>query len=305
MPSTHVAITGLIGTVSIRTSAKPADRRSPRRTHVGAPLRRGRVAISATIALLPNSRGLWLPALGAHAIREGSVLHRPPMTDKVERSTTSRRRIAAEIVVSILVGGVAPYVAYVLLRPTLAEVPALMIGAMFPAALELVSLARHRRLDPLSTLNLVALAVSVALVASGGSARFILIKESLVTGAIGVGFLASALLARPAHFYLSRQFMTGNLPERVARYNLAWEKVPYMHTVLRTTTVVWGAAFVIEVVVRLVLVFRLSTQQMLAVGPILFYAMLLAVIVWTVAYARRARPRVVAMLEQAQASATV
>jgi hypothetical protein len=226
------------------------------------------------------------------------------MTDKVERSTTSRRRIAAEIVVSILIGGGAPYVTYVLLRPKFGEVPALMLGAMFPAALELVSLVRHRRLDPLSTLNLVALTINVVLVASGGSARFILIKESFVTGVIGVGFLASALLARPAHFYLSRQFVTGNVPERVARYHRAWEQVPYMHTVLRTTTIVWGAAFVIEVVVRFVLVFRLSTPQMLAVGPIVFYAMLLGVIAWTVAYARRVRPRIIAMLEQAQASAT-
>jgi hypothetical protein len=104
------------------------------------------------------------------------------MTDKVERSTTSRRRIAGEIVVSILIGGGAPYVAYVVLRPRFAEVPTLVLGAMFPVALELVSLARHRRLDPVSTLNLVALTISVALVASGGSARFILIKESLVTG---------------------------------------------------------------------------------------------------------------------------
>jgi hypothetical protein len=219
------------------------------------------------------------------------------MADAPERPTATRR-IAGEIAVSILIGGVAPYVAYVMLRPSFAEVPSLLIGAMFPAALELVSLARHRRLDPVSTLNLVALAVGLALAATGGSARYILLKESLVTGTIGVGFLASALLARPAHFYLSRQFVTGNQPERMARYDRAWEHVPYMHTVLRTTTVVWGAAFVIEVVVRFVLVFRLSTPQMLAVGPIAFYAMLLAVISWTVVYARRARPRITAMLDQ-------
>ena len=48
----------------------------------------------------------------------------------------------------------------------------------------------------------------------------------------------------------------------------------------------------------------LSTPQMLAVGPIMFYTMLLGVTAWTVAYARRARLRIVAMLEQAQASAT-
>ena len=211
---------------------------------------------------------------------------------------TSGRRVAGEILISIVVGGVAPYVAYVLLHPYLAEVPALLIGGLFPAAVEVVSFLRHRRLDSVSTLNLAALGVSVLLAATGGSARLLLVKESLVTGAIGSWFLVSAFLPRPAHFYLSRQFVTGNLPERVARYNAAWIAVPYMHTVLRTTTTVWGIVFVVEMVVRIILVFRLSTPQMLVAGPVIFYGMTLAVIAWTVVYARGARPRIVALLEQ-------
>lgn len=215
------------------------------------------------------------------------------------RSVRPSRRVAAEILVSILLGGVAPYVAYVLLRPRLAEVPSLVIGGLFPATLEVVSFIRHRRFDPVGTLNLVALGVNLTLAATGGSARFLLIKESLVTGVIGLDFLASAFFPRPAHFYLGRQFVTGNLPDRVITYHRAWDAVPYMHTVLRTTTIVWGAVFVSEVAVRIALVLKLSTPEMLVAGPIVFYSMVLAVIFWTVLYARHARPRIVAMLDRA------
>jgi hypothetical protein len=210
------------------------------------------------------------------------------------------RRVAREIVVSILLGGVAPYVAYVLLRPHFEEVPSLLIGSLFPAVLEVVSFARHRRLDPVSTLNLGALAISAVIATTGGSARFMLMKESLVTGAIGTGFLVSLLFQRPAQFYLGRQFVTGNLPERVLRYDAAWEAVPYMRTVLRTSTAVWGIAFLLEVAVRLVLVFRVSTRQALAFGPIVFYSTMLSVIAWTVFYTRRTRPRIEAMLDRAK-----
>jgi hypothetical protein len=208
------------------------------------------------------------------------------------------RRVATEIGVSILLGGVAPYVAYVLLRPHFEEVPAILLGSLFPAVLEVVSFARHRRLDPVSTLNLAALAISAVIATTGGSARFMLMKKSLVMGAIGAGFLASLLFRRPAQFYLGRQFVTGNLPERVLRYNAAWEAVPCMRSALRTTTAVWGIAFLVEVAVRIVLVFHVSTRQALAMGPIIFYAMMLSVIAWTVFYIRRTRPRIEAMLDR-------
>jgi hypothetical protein len=209
------------------------------------------------------------------------------------------RRVATEISVSILVGGVAPYVAYALLRPHFEEVPSLILGSSFPAILEVVSYVRHRRFDPVSTLNLAALAVSVVIATLGGSARFILVRESLVTGAIGAGFLVSLLFRKPALFYLGRQFVTGNLPDRVLRYTAAWDAVPDMRVALRTTTAVWGIAFLLEVAVRVVLVFHVSTQQALAVGPIVFYTMILMVIAWTVSYVRRTRPRIEAMMDPA------
>ena len=233
---------------------------------------------------------------GPAATAEGPSLSSPRVSALPPEPVA--RRVAQEILVSILVGGVSTYVVYVLLRPHFKEVSCLLTGSLFPAALEAVSFVRHRRLDSVSTLNLVALAISALIAVTGGSARFMLMKESLVTGAIGIGFLLSLLFRRPAQFYLGRQFVTGNLPGRVSRYNAAWEAVPYMRTVLRTTTTVWGTAFLFEVAVRVVLVFRVSTRRALALGPIIFYSTMLAVVGWSVWYVRRSKPRIEAMLDR-------
>ena len=50
---------------------------------------------------------------------------------------------------------------------------------------------------------------------------------------------------------------------------------------------------------RIALVFSLSTTAMLVAGQLVFYSTVLAVILWTVLYARRARPRIVAILAEA------
>jgi hypothetical protein len=84
------------------------------------------------------------------------------------------------------------------------------------------------------------------------------------------------------------------------RYNAAWDTVPYMRSVLRITTAVWGIAFLLEVAIRVVLVFHVSTRQALAMGPIIFYAMMLSLIAWTVFYVRRTKPRIEATLDRAR-----
>lgn len=204
----------------------------------------------------------------------------------------ARARIAKEVAASVLVGGVGPYVVYSLLRPHWEEVPSLMLGALLPVAWEVVSLVRHRHLDPLSTLNLVALAMTIALAFTGGGARLLLVKESFVTGAIGAAFLLSLLGRRPAHYYLGRQFVTGNVPARVARYQASWDVSPTMRRVLRTSTVTWGVILILELALRLALVFRLSTERMLVVGPVAFYSVTGGLIAWTVGYTRRNRPAI-------------
>lgn len=206
--------------------------------------------------------------------------------------TDIARSIQRRLLVGILVGGIGPFVAFMLLRPYLDAVLSLLIAALLPASMELASLARHRQIDPLSTLSLSALSVAVLLAAIGGIGQVALAKESLVTGAVGAGFLMTLSWRRPAHFYLARQFVTGNDRERVIRFNFAWKAVPVMRDALRASTTVWGIAYLAELSLHLVLMAVLPRQVVLVAGPLLLCATTLFLIAWTIRRMRRIRKRV-------------
>ncbi|GAA4703570.1 hypothetical protein GCM10023215_48870 [Pseudonocardia yuanmonensis] len=103
----------------------------------------------------------------------------------------------------LVLGIAAPIVTYRCsphsVRPT-----ALAWGALFPLAGVLLGIVRERRVDVLAALSLGAIAVSLA----GGlllhSATFLLVKESLVTRVIGLGFLGSVLARHPLPVVLLR-----------------------------------------------------------------------------------------------------
>jgi hypothetical protein len=205
------------------------------------------------------------------------------------KNESASSRVAREVATSIFFGGVAPYAVYRFASPYLGEVPSLLAGAFVPGAFEVVSFVRHKKLDPLTTLNLAALALSILLVAVGGGTRAVLIRDSLVGGAVGLGFLISLARPRPAIYYLGRQFAAGNDPARVARYEEAWETSPAFRASVRKITAVWGTAFVAELATRATLVTKLTTAQMLVAGPVVFYAVLFALIAWTVHESRHSR----------------
>jgi hypothetical protein len=207
--------------------------------------------------------------------------------EATEGRNTTRKRVARAIFVSVLVGGVAPYVIYTLAHERLGEAPSLLLGGLLPSALDAITFARHRRLDPLSTVSLAALLFGVILATTGGGPRVLLLKESAVTGVVGLGFLLSLLAERPAIFYLGRQITTGGVPSEVARFDAAWEGSPGMRARMRGLTVVWGAGLLCELTVRVALIFTLTTEQVLVAGPMAFYATLFCLIAWTV---RAVRP---------------
>jgi hypothetical protein len=211
-------------------------------------------------------------------------------------SSVTLRRIRRGLFTSIVVGAIAPYVVFVLLRPRYSELVALVAAALLPATLELLSYHRHRRLDPLSLLNLAAFGVMIVFAAIGGSDR-LLLGESLVSGAIGLWFLLTLSDRRPAHYYFGRQFVAGNDEERVARYDFAWKAVPQMRDALTTSTAVWGGVYCAELIARLFLVYLLPTELALVVGPLVFYTTTLGLIAWTVRRIRRVRRRIEAAMK--------
>jgi hypothetical protein len=225
----------------------------------------------------------------------------PPTT----RSTAppDKRRIRRELVLSCFVAGVSPFLIFVLLRPSFAELPCLLAAALPPALLEAALYARYRQLNPLCTISLAALALTALCAALGDSMRLLLAKESLVTGVLGAGFLYSLSSRRPAYYYLTRQFLLGDSPARAALYDFAWKAVPQMRIALLNSTLVWGLAYFGELLLVAVLVYSAPHELALLVGRILFYTTTVGLVGWTASRMRRVRRRIEAAMRSSDRSA--
>jgi intracellular septation protein A len=185
----------------------------------------------------------------------------------------------------IVLGAVAPFVVYqVATGLGASELAALAWGAVFPLAGIGIGLVRRRRLDPISAISLTSIVVGL----TGGlllhSARFLLVKDSLVTATIGLAFLGSLLAARPLVFVIGR----AQSPERAAVFDARWAE-PAFRRALRTMTAVWGGVLLAEAVTRVVLSLLVPPAALLLASPLLTAVFIGPVALWTVR--RRARLR--------------
>lgn len=191
------------------------------------------------------------------------------------------------LVPSLVINGVLPFILYQLLRRDgVATVLALVAGSAFPLAYTFWGWARTRRLDLIAGISLVFIVLSGAASLISGSTRFTLLKESFFTGIFGLVFLGSLLAARPLMFYMAGQFSTGGHPERMRRWNARWQHPGFQHA-MRVMTAIWGVVFVADAVIRVGLVFVLSTSVFLVVSQVIFYGMFALTLYGTMRYGRR------------------
>jgi hypothetical protein len=181
----------------------------------------------------------------------------------------------------------------VLLRRGTPPVTALAIAAIIPFADGLVGLVRQRRFDPIAVLSLLAIIVGIGTSGLSGNPAFAVAKESLFTGVFGIVFLASLWAKRPMIFTLGKQFSTGGDPAAIAAWNARWEN-PGFRRVIRLITVVWGGAFLVEAVARVIVAFTLPVSLSTVVSPLLGVVVIAGLIVWTTAYIRDIRRRLAA-----------
>jgi len=134
--------------------------------------------------------------------------------------------------------------------------------------------------------SFVFIVVGVAASLISGDPRFVLVKESLLTGVFGLACLVTLLLPRPLMFYFGRQFAGGGDPVRAAAFESMWQYERF-RAVNRNMTVVWGVAYLVEAAVRVVLSFLMPIPVFLVISPILAIGVTIALISWTMAYARR------------------
>ncbi len=199
----------------------------------------------------------------------------------------------------VALNAIVPFALYRLSKRyvSTSELTALILATIFPLGKSILGLSRHRQLDPVAIVVLLGILTSAAAIFLGGSPKILLIRESLFTGAFGCACLFSLFLRRPMMFYFARYFVARDDPGKQKRFEATWEIAAARRT-HRLITIVWGAAYVAEFIVRLALIDMLPIAAVLVVSPILLGATTIAALLWTRHTARRLRAKSLPLLVQ-------
>jgi|SRR5579864_2773219 len=184
-----------------------------------------------------------------------------------------------------------PYLAYRYLTQRVPAMPLATVLAwtmVFPATANALTVARRRRLDIIGTIVLAGIVVSIVGVRFGADPRILLIRESFVTGMLGLLCLLSLTLSRPLMFYVGRELTTGNDPVRVGEFDALWQWEDARRS-FRLITIVWGVGWLAECFLRVILAFTLPVGRVLVVAPLLLAAITAGMLLWTMRYVARRR----------------
>lgn len=198
------------------------------------------------------------------------------------------RRIGPKAAAEIIVNVALPYACYTGLHTQLGDVRALLVSAAPPVIWSLIEFARKRRADALSLLVLLGIVLSLFAFIGSGSARFLLLRENLVPGAVGLVFLGSAAIGKPLMYQLARATAARRGAAAANEIQQLKDNL-YFRRTMTLMTLVWGFGLLASMAIAIALVFALPIATYLLVAPFCHYGIAGGLGVWTAWYARRAR----------------
>ena len=142
---------------------------------------------------------------------------------------------------------------------------------------------------------LLVLSAGVSVIA--GSPRFLLAKDAVLTAVWGTWFLLSLRGHRPLTFRFTRTLLeahrifdprtrTWSAPTERS-WDELWELVPRFRRMWQVTTVIWGAAFMLDAALRVVLAYALPVSDVPALAGALWLVTFLLLQIITNVYLSR------------------
>ena len=178
---------------------------------------------------------------------------------------------------------IGPLVAYSLLRAAgMSTVTALILSGVIPVVGVAINAVQHRRLEVIGALVLAGIIVGALLGLVSHNAKLVLMEGSVPTAIFGLACLASLLTSRPLMYGFALE-LTGPNTAKGREMTDLWQYPQFRH-IFRIITAIWGAGFLLEAAVRVVIVERTSTGTALAsskASPFIVAALLSA---WTVGF---------------------
>jgi intracellular septation protein A len=198
------------------------------------------------------------------------------------------RENGRSLALEILVNFVLPYAIYAMAQRPLGDVRALIASSAPPILWSIGEFVRHRRVDALSLLVLLGIALSLLAFLGGGGLRFLQLREKLVTVIIACVFLGSAAIGRPLIYELARASMMRKSSDELARFESLRDS-KYFRRTMTIMTLVWGFGLLADSAASVALIYAVSIRRYLIVGPIIGYATMASLALWTFWYARLQR----------------
>ncbi len=202
----------------------------------------------------------------------------------------SKRKVIQSVIVSVLINGLVPVVLYNLLLDHFSSFVSLLLATLVPLLDNLYHIVKHKKADAFGLFMLTGFVLSLLAFLLGGSEKLILMRESLVTGILGLIFIGSLFYSKPLIYHFAIRFSSNDESEQKDKFANNWE-FPYFRFVIRLMTAVWGIAMLAEAAIKTILVYELSISAFLAVSQIIFYSVIGVTILWTVIYRRYAKTR--------------
>ncbi len=160
----------------------------------------------------------------------------------------------------------------------------LLLGAAMAGARLVWVSVRQRTVEPFSLCLMLLFGADIALSVVTGDARFILMKDSALSGVAAVILIGSCVIGRPIAYYAAKKFHAeaGNADfDDIAgtdRMRARWNRV----------SSVWGVGLLIDSVLRVVVVYMLPIGTAAVVSQALMIAAYVVLIAWTVHSAKEA-----------------
>ena len=163
------------------------------------------------------------------------------------------------------------------------DTDALIASAVPPLLWSCYELAKTRRLDAVSFMVVTSILLTVAATALGGPPKLIQVRGALVSGTMGMLFLASLAMEKPLIFHLARAASARNTAQGAAQFEAMWQR-PGVRRTFRMMSAVWGAGLIIQTAALCGLAWIWPISRYLLLGPFIGYGIFGLLLLWSVWY---------------------
>lgn len=184
-----------------------------------------------------------------------------------------------------------PYAIYTIAHKYfgLSDIMALTLSSLYPIFDIIIEFSKDRTLNFISVIVLIGTITGIFGALIGGDPRLILVRESFFTFILGIACFITLATGKPLIFYFAREFVAGKDPQKRKEFSKLLQK-ERAYKLFRFLTLIWGIIYVLEFLVKVVIVYTFPISLSLIIGPVVTNVIIFGTIFWTFWYAKKHRP---------------